>query len=398
MVCSLICGKQFLNLSVTPSPAGGAKGVEFNKVHLYLSMKTHILVFSALFFLFTNTHAQLKPGFDKAEYIELLKVSARHGDSAYFNSIPKPDQYEFVYRSPVVGLDNQWDLWTGKNKVAVISIRGTTLNNISWLANFYAAMVAAKGELQLTENEKFSYDLADNPKAAVHIGWLVGMAFLSKDIIPKMDSLFKKGYKDYLIIGHSQGGSIGFLLRSYINGLQKEGKLPEEMRIKTYCSAGPKPGNLYYAYDYEALTTNGWAFNVVNTADWVPETMISVQTVNDFNTTNPFVNIKPIIKKQKFPKNIFVKYAYNRMYKPTMRAQKNYRKYLGNMVSKYIKQHIKGFQPPEYYHSINYQRAGTTIVLKANEDYYQQFPDDREKIFIHHLHPPYLYLAAQLKE
>lgn len=362
-------------------------------------MKNFSLVCLLLIAAFTGNYAQqLKPGFDKAEYIELLKVSSRFGDSAYFNSIPKPEKYEFVYRSPVVGLDNQWDLWTDKNKVAVISVRGTTVNSISWLANFYAAMVPAKGELQIAQNEKFNYDLADNAKAAVHVGWLVAMAFLSKDIIPKMDSLFKEGYKDFIIMGHSQGGAIAYLLRSYINGLQKAGKLAEEMRIKTYCSAGPKPGNLYYAYDYEALTANGWGFNVVNTADWVPEVPISVQTVNDFNTTNPFVNIKPIIKKQKFPKNMFVRYAYNRMYKPTRRAQKNYQKYLGNMVSRSIKQHIKGFEPPTYYPSINYMRAGTTIVLKAHKDYYDQFPDDPQKVFVHHFHPPYLYLAAQLKE
>ncbi len=353
-----------------------------------------VIILSLLPFL---ASAQLKPGFDKAEYIETLKITAQVGDSSYINSFPKPEKYKFIRRSAVVGLDNQWDLFTSDDNIAVISIRGTTLNSISWLANFYAAMVPAKGELQLSDTEKFNYDLADDPKAAVHIGWLVSTAFLAKDIVPVMDSCYKAGCRDYIIAGHSQGGAIAFLMRSYLNGLQKSGQLPMDITIKTYCSAGPKPGNLYYAYDYEALTANGWGFNVVNSADWVPETPISVQALNDFNTTNPFVNIRSAIKKQKFPKKIFVKYAYNRMYKPTKRAQKNYQKYLGGMVSRGIKQHIIGFQPPAYYPSINYMRAGTTIVLQAKEDYYKLFPDSKQNVFVHHLHPMYLYLAQQLK-
>ncbi|MEQ1800240.1 MAG: hypothetical protein ABL872_19950, partial [Lacibacter sp.] len=63
--------------------------------------------------IFSTTAAaqQLKPGFDKAEYIDLMKISARFGDSAYFSTIPLPPNYQFVYRSQVAGLDNCWDLW-----------------------------------------------------------------------------------------------------------------------------------------------------------------------------------------------------------------------------------------------------------------------------------------------
>ena len=51
------------------------------------------------------------------------------------------------------------------------------------------------------------------------------------------------------------------------------------LNIKTYCSAAPKPGNLFYAYDFEHITEGGWAFNVVNSADWVPELPSTTQTV-----------------------------------------------------------------------------------------------------------------------
>lgn len=89
-------------------------------------------------------------------------------------------------------------------------MRGTTEKPESWLANFYAAMVPAKGEIKLNDTEIFRYQLATNPKAAVHIGWLLGMAYLSKEIAPKIDSLCKTGIKEFLIMGHSQGGAISF--------------------------------------------------------------------------------------------------------------------------------------------------------------------------------------------
>ncbi len=102
-------------------------------------------------------------------------------------------------------------------------------------------------------------------------------------------------------MGHSQGGAIAYLLTAHFYNLQQQGKLPADIRFKTYCSAAPKPGNLYFAYDYETTTRGGWACNVVNAADWVPETPFSVQTVSDFNTTNPFVNAKKGNQQTKVP-------------------------------------------------------------------------------------------------
>jgi hypothetical protein len=140
------------------------------------------------------------------------------------------------------------------------------------LENLYAAMVPANGKLILDNADTFNYCLAPGNKAAVHVGWLIGTAFLSKDIVPKIDSLYKSGIKDLLLMGHSQGGAINYLLTAYLYSLQKQNILPGDIRFKTYCSAAPKPGNLFFAYYFESITENGWAFNVVNSADWVPET------------------------------------------------------------------------------------------------------------------------------
>lgn len=338
----------------------------------------------------------LKPGFDKAEYIEMLKISAAFGDSVYVAQFPRPQHSQFVYRSPVVGFDNRWDLWINHDSIAVLSIRGTTPNSVSWLANFYAAMVPATGSLVLNKSENFSYKLAENPRAAVHVGWLVSMASLSKDILPKIDSVYNSGIKDVIIIGHSQGGAISYLLTAYLHRLQQQQRLPADIRFKTYCSAASKPGNLYFAYDYELLTQNGWAYNVVNTVDWVPEVPISIQTLNDFNTTNPFVNAKRLLSRQKFPRDIVMKYVFNRLDKSTRRAQRKYEKYLGRIAGKMATKTLNGFDPPGYYNSSNYVRTGNTIVLSGDSSYNKIYKDNVNNIFIHHFHQPYLYLAERL--
>lgn len=340
----------------------------------------------------------LKPGFDKDEFIELIKIHSRQVDtpSAMNAGIGDPHS-KLVYRSAVVGLDNRWDLWMRDGSVAIISIRGTTIKTESWLGNFYAAMIPAKGTMNVSAKLVFNYQLADNPRAAVHVGWLLATACIADDIVRQVDSCYKTGIRNYIISGHSQGGAIAFLMTSHLRQLQKQGILPADMIFKTYCSAAPKPGNLYYAYDYEASTANGWAFNVVNSADWVPETPMSIQTLNDFNKTNPFVNAPALIKKMKFPNNLVLKHAFNQLDKPTRKAQRKYQKYLGAMAAGSVKKYLTEYVPPVYYGSNDYVRTGSTIVLLADEDYYQIYPDSKERVFTHHMFQPYLYLTEKLK-
>jgi hypothetical protein len=349
------------------------------------------------------TAQNLKPGFDKSEYIETLKINNKvHIDlDKWSNSsdIPDPLHYKFVCRSQVVGFDNLWDLWKKNDELGLIAVRGSVPTGTSFLANLYAAMVPASGTLTLAKDRLFNYNLADNPNAAVHVGWLVSMAHLSSDIVSTIDSCYKTGMKEFILTGHSQGGGIVFLLNSYLENLKAEGKLPADIRFKTYCSAGPKPGNLYYAYDYENMTRDGWAYNVVNTADWVPDVPFTVQTVDDFTAVNPFHGAKAQIKKLKFPKNIALRHVYNQMSKPSDKARKNYQKYLGKMVSQTVKKQFPDFVTPEYYNSNYYVRTGLTVPLHAGEEYFKVFNNDPKtpNIWLHHLPKPYLYLTEKLK-
>lgn len=338
---------------------------------------------------------KINSGFDKDEFIELLKVSSRQGDTLYNPDLPAPQHFEKIYRSSVIGLANRWDLWISDESTAVISIRGTTMETDSWLENFYAAMVPAKGQLRLSNDFVFDYHLCDDDKAAVHTGWLIGTAFLSRDILPKIDSLCKIGIKEFYIMGHSQGGAIAYLLTAHLLDLQKQKKISESCVFKTYCSAAPKPGNLHFAYAYEKMTQGGWSFTVVNSADWVPEAPFSIQTTMDFNPANPFVNAKKTIKKAPLLKRIGMNYFYNSLDKPTKKANKRYQNRLGKTLGKFIKKSLPEYVTPTFYNSNNYVRTGDNIVLYAESDYYNLFPIDKDKIWTHHAFEPYLYLSAK---
>jgi hypothetical protein len=379
----------------------------FNAFLMLHQKRGSIILLILCFFINTSLFAQsgkLRPGFDKIEYSALMHMHTMLYDSVKTDStkpkavFPGWVKYKSVYKSPVMGLDNRWELWKKDNEnIAVINLRGTTQNPLGWLENFYAAMVTAQGELKLSNSFIFPYHLANNPRASVHIGWLVGMAFLARDIVPKIDSAYQTGVKNFLVMGHSQGGAISYLLTAHLNFLQSQNKLPKDIRFKTYSSASPKAGNTYFAYEYESSVDGGWGYNVVNSADWVPEVPFSVQTVNDFNNTNPFKNLDKVVKKQKLIARIALNHAYKKMKNPSIKAQKNYNKYLGGYATKAVRNTLPEFEPPVFVNNSNYVRIGPTIVLLADEAYYKEFPDSDQKIFIHHLIEPYLYLIKKYK-
>lgn len=330
-----------------------------------------------------------------------MYLSAQFGGEAYAANYPIPAGYKLQYTSPEMGLENAWALWLDESrKVMVISIRGTTENATSWLENFYAAMVPAEGSIKLSAQDTFNYKLAAHPKAAVHVGWLLGTGFLIKDMMPQLDAAWKTGYKEVLIIGHSQGGAIAYLITSYLRHLQLDQKLSADIIFKTYCSAAPKPGNLHYAHDFEAITQYNMAFNVVNAADWVPETPFTVQTLDDMNTTNPFVGAKKQLRQQKFPNNLILSHMYGRLSHPLYRAQRRYQRNLGNRTAKMVQKNLDGYQAPEYFASNYYVRAGNSITLLPDADYFKKFPEasDGGHVFIHHFHAPYLFLANKLPD
>lgn len=349
------------------------------------------LILILYLFLCAESSAQsLKPGFNASEYYDLLTLA----DVQYTNKDTVIPHYQLLYRSPEMGLKNSWDFWLRDDNVGVISIRGTVQDPASWLENFYSVMIPAKGTLQIDDSTSFPYQLAENPRAAVHTGWTIGLAFLGPDIIKKINQLFgEKQTTEYIIFGHSQGGALSILTTSYLYYLQKGGGLPASFSFKSYCSAAPKTGNLYYAYDYDFITRGTKAFTIVNTDDWVPETSFTVQTIEDLNPVNPFINIDDLFGKQKMLVRWYLKGAYNKMDKGSRKARDRYRKYLGNKLYPFVQKILPQFKQPEYAETMNYMRAGVPVILQTDSVYHQKFTGKKENIWIHHFLEPYKYLV-----
>lgn len=357
---------------------------------------------------------KLAPGFDPDEYIQLLEIFNEQTSHLYkpmeqqqaeeekqpesLQSIPKPENYTMVYESPVVGLDNRWALWLKKDSsIAVISIRGTTTKAESWLENFYATMLPASGSLKVNDSTTFAYKLAENPDATVHTGWLIGLASLAPSILQEIKKYNRLGVKQFIIFGHSQGGALAFLTRSYLNYLP-DSILPKDIVYKTYCSAAPKPGNPYYAYDFDYITRGGWAFRIVNEKDWVPETPFSLQTLQDFNDVNPFINIKPALRKTNFLVRLYAMHIFNKLDRSSKKANKKFRKVLGTTLYKMVRKNLPQFPEPKYAHSMNYMPAGTPIILMPYKKYDTDFTFNGKNVFVHHsLEAYYLLTLHQYK-
>lgn len=357
------------------------------------------LITALLLFTFTLS-AQLKPGFDKEELLTMLTLSSYQLDTPWVDmKYELPKNLKLIYRSPVVALDNRFDVWHNvEQNYAIINTRGTTGTRPSWLENFHAAMVPATGSIQLSDSVNFNYSLANNPRAAVHVGWLIAMGTMAPDVVSQIKKNHKNGIKDFYLTGHSQGGGITFLLTAYLYQLQKAGQLPKDIRFKTYCTAGPKPGNLYFSYDYEYATRGGWAFNVTNSIDWVPEVPFSIQTVDDFNKLNPFADVDEAFKKMKFPVRFVLKRVYKNLSKHPEKAKNNFQKYLGDKAAEIIiKQDLPEYRQPKYYDSNHYMRCGNQIVLMPTKEYYETHPDDPKNVFSHHMPAPYLFLAKRME-
>lgn len=351
-------------------------------------------LFCCIFLLqtFTAQAQKLSPGFDPAEYLDLLAVCEKtHNDSVLPGIMEGTKlKHELIYRSPEMGLKNRWEFWLRQDGVGVVSIRGTVMHPTSWMENFYAAQVPATGMLQINDSTVFNYKLANDARAAVHIGWTIGLAHLGPDIkrvITQMNR--EKNITQFIIMGHSQGGALAFLVTSYLHYLTETNELPAGLNFKSYCSAAPKPGNMYYAYDFDFISRGGKAFTIVNTADWVPESPFTVQTLDDFSSGNPFSNISALLGSQKAVVRWYLKSMYNKMDKGTQKAQRRLDKYLGHKIYSQVKKVLPQFKEPEYAGTSNYMRAGIPIVLQPDAAYKEKFPDDPKKTFLHHLFEPY---------
>lgn len=340
-------------------------------------------------------NAQLQPGFDAQEYADLLylQFNGLSPDSAGKTFSLNKGLYKNQLLTPEVGLLNRAAVLLRQDGVVVLNLRGTVNKPESWLENFYAGMVAARGSLQLSDDYVFHYKLSSDENAAVHIGWLLGVGFLVKEMKPMLDSLIDHGHRQLLIGGHSQGGALAFLTSVYLHYYFADKQI--DVSIKTYASAAPKPGNQAFANTFDYLHRNQMGFRVINSADWVPETPFSLQTLNDMNEPNPFLNAAATINKQKFPEKMVMKHVYRQLRKNSSRASKTFRKYLGDKLYKPVTASVKDFERPALVKTMHYATAGVPVILMTDSTYHEQFSYDGSNVFVHHMFVPYMYLLQK---
>ncbi len=361
-------------------------------------MKRISLILSGLIAAICALAEPLQPGFDIAEYRECISMASHWKkqalDSVYFTTAPK--EFQRVYSSPEVGFDNLWELWERADSVIAVSIRGSVMTATSWISNFHAGMVPASGEYYL--GEQMSYSLCDDSLAHVHVGWLGGMLALRQTIEAKLDSCYKTGHRNVILTGHSQGGAICFLLTAYLRHRQALGELPADIVFKTYCSAAPKPGDYNFALEYEYMTRGGWAYNVVNADDWVPEVPLSVQQLTDFRPTNPFDQIDTLLADAKAIDRMKVKLLFNQVNNPIEKSEKRLRKYLGKTLGGMLQDEVPEYQIPTLSETSNYARCGQTIVLRPDAEYHKNHPQRSNDAFEHHMFKSYGELADKYTE
>lgn len=338
-----------------------------------------------------------EPGFDAREADDMLKLNLAFLDTVrplrFDGFLPG---YRFAYRSSNIGLDNAWDLWTRQDSTAVIVLRGTTANPKSILADFLCTMSPAQGKVVLSPGDTVTYKLANLERAAVHTGFLIGFAHLSKEIQPKVDSLYGQGYRNFIITGHSQGGALCYYVSSWLYYLNKDG-LYSGIRVKTYSSAAPKMSNMYFAYDYDNIMRAEWSFSLVNTSDPVPEMPFTTQQIDtDMNEPNPILALSRRFDDLPFIKRIVLKKAFNRMQKGAAKSSAAYQKYLGGYTVRLMQTIIPGFSLPETVNTTYFIRPGVPITLVVTQDYIHHFRElAKQGSYYHHNPNTYRYLLDQ---
>jgi len=228
------------------------------------------------------------PGFNPAEASVLIAISAAlEGD----NPAPAiPANWQLDFDSPELGpFENKYQIWknTDVSGQYALVIRGTVDKRGSILEDLLSVMIPASGTLPLG-SVQLSYTLAEEPDAGVHLGFTLGLAFLLFDgvngiVVQLYERLGQ--IQELFVSGHSQGAAVATLCRSFFQ--YSPVAKPLGLTYKTYVFAQPKPGNDYYAYDFETVAGNGaLAFQVTNSLDWVPQVPLTLEWLDDLNV-NP---------------------------------------------------------------------------------------------------------------
>ena len=300
--------------------------------------------------------AQLSEGLNEQEALDMIALCNSYTFLELYNSDADilPKGYKKTYTSGVFGMDNRFQIYEN-GLLAVINIRGSTDKQISWLENIYSAMIPAKGKIEI-EGQTFDYMFSKDSSAAVHSGFALGLAYLHSDLISRIQFLNQKGIYDIILTGHSQGGALVNLFRTYLTYVSPE-VISTKNKYKVYSFAAPMLGNKAFIQEFNALYVDkNAAFSFINAYDPIPELPVSYNDSNFFKD-----NIKALlfdresfsIKKVVSDGGILL--LENKIGK--------YVKRFGNSTSNKISKDLGHVEMPAYVNDFNYMRQKDEILL-----------------------------------
>ncbi|MEO8085553.1 MAG: hypothetical protein ABI763_01965 [Bacteroidota bacterium] len=303
--------------------------------------------------------AKLQPGFDKSEAKDLIAICNSFTFLDLYNDDAAilPAGYEKRYTSGTFGMDNKYQVYV-KGDVAVLCFRGSTDKQISWIGNFYASMIPARGVMKV-DGSKFEYFFAADSTAAVHSGYALSIAFLHSELLYQVKKLNKEGIYNILITGHSQGGALANMCRAYLENLP-ERILSNKNTFKTYAFAAPMSGNKSYAREYNnRFGADGTSFNIVNPEDLIPTFPVH------YNDTN-FVkdNINSFLFGKDFSMKKMLMDGGVRMFDGKISQLMGY---VGKSANRKISKDVSEVEMPSAVKDINYFSLKSRIELNPFE-------------------------------
>jgi len=234
----------------------------------------------------SSTFAQLSEGFDPREAKSLIALCNSYTFIELYSSDSSiiPEGYQKVFTSEEMSMDNIFQVYEGDN-IGVINFRGSTKETISWVENFYSAMIPAKGIIKI-DSIDVPYKFATDTNAAVHAGYALTVVILAPVIIEQINKLNAKGIYNILLIGHSQGGALAQLSCAYLENLTDKKQFANNV-YKTYAFANPMCGNKEFADEYNIrYSDRNMNYSIINPEDLVPKLPLNYQ-----ETKNAFGNL-----------------------------------------------------------------------------------------------------------
>jgi hypothetical protein len=317
------------------------------------------LLFGLLFLLSSTSFAQLREGFDPDEVKDLIAMCNSYTFQNLYGSDAAiaPKNYKKTFTSPVIGMDNKFQIYT-KDKVAVISFRGSTNQIVSWIENMYSAMIPAEGVILLDQVEK-PYCFAKDTGAAVHAGYALAVVLLSPTILNQIKDLNQQGIYNILITGHSQGGSLANMTRAYLENLPK-GTLSSKNVYKTYAFANPMCGNKSFADEYHLrYCENNMSYSIINPADLVPSMPMHYQEEGNILS-------KDRLKAWFFGEESFDirKIGLEMVIRKFEKSLKDYVNSSNRLIEKMVSASYGAVDMPDYIRDINYYQVGNIRELE----------------------------------